>query len=63
MELSEGNTVICYNNTDVTDILTVGKEYQVEKILDADLITLVGVSEPVFIWRFINPDTLPSNHS
>ncbi|EKT7904691.1 MULTISPECIES: hypothetical protein [Klebsiella] len=55
MELSEGNTVICYNNTDVTDILTVGKEYQVEKILDADLMTLVGVSEPVFIWRFISP--------
>ena len=55
MELSEGSIVICYNNTDVTDILTVGNEYQVEKILDADLITLVGVSEPVFIWRFVSP--------
>ncbi|EPK1032809.1 hypothetical protein JNA99_07005 [Klebsiella oxytoca] len=55
MELSEGSTVICYNNSDMIDILTAGKEYQVEKILDADLITLVGVSEPVFIWRFVSP--------
>ncbi|CAH5004589.1 MULTISPECIES: hypothetical protein [Klebsiella] len=55
MELSEGSTVICYNNSDMKDILTAGKEYQVEKILDADLITLVGVSEPVFIWRFVSP--------
>ncbi|MDZ7496276.1 hypothetical protein U5E82_05960 [Klebsiella oxytoca] len=55
MELSEGNTVICYNNTDMKDILTVGKEYRIEKILDSDLITLVGVSEPVFIWRFVSP--------
>ncbi|EKT7900111.1 hypothetical protein ACT49M_000803 [Klebsiella oxytoca] len=54
MELSEGSIVICYNNTDVTDILTVGNEYQVEKILDVDLMTLVGVSEPVFVWRFID---------
>ncbi|HDZ9518111.1 TPA: hypothetical protein RUZ98_001154 [Klebsiella pneumoniae] len=53
MELSEGSTVICCNNTDVTDILTVGNEYQVEKILDADLMKLVGVSDPVFVWRFI----------
>ncbi|HAT3659279.1 hypothetical protein [Klebsiella oxytoca] len=56
MELSEGSTVTCYNNIEMQDILTVGKEYQVEKILDADLITLVGVSEPVFIWRFVNPE-------
>ena len=54
MELSEGSTVICCNNTDVTDILTVGNEYQVEKILDADLMKLVGVSDPVFVWRFID---------
>ena len=58
MELSEGSTVICYNNSDMKDFLTAGKEYQVEKILDADLITLIGVSEPVFIWRFILPDIL-----
>ena len=55
MGLSEGSTVTCYNNTDMKDILTTGKEYQVEKILDADLITLVGVSDPVFIWRFVSP--------
>ena len=55
MELSEGSTVICYNNSDMKDFLTAGKEYQVEKILDADLITLIGVSEPVFIWRFVSP--------
>ncbi|EPF2286160.1 hypothetical protein ACSQ2S_003519 [Klebsiella oxytoca] len=58
MELSEGSTVICYNNSDMKDILTAGKEYQVEKILDADLITLVGVSEPVFIWRFRDPNSV-----
>ena len=58
MELSEGSTVICYNNADMKDILTAGKEYQVEKILDADLITLVGVSEPVFIWRFRDPNSV-----
>lgn len=57
MDISVGSIVICYNNTDVTDILTVGNEYQVEKILDADLMTLVGVSEPVFIWRFVDPDS------
>ena len=56
MGLSEGSTVTCYNNTDMKDILPTGKEYQVEKILDADLITLVGVSDPVFIWRFAAPD-------
>ncbi|CAH5267424.1 hypothetical protein [Klebsiella oxytoca] len=53
MELSEGSSVTCYNNSDMRDILTAGKVYQVDKILDADLITLVGVSEPVFIWRFV----------
>ncbi len=58
MDISVGSIVICYNNTDVTDILTVGNEYQVEKILDADLMTLVGVSEPVFIWRFVDPDSV-----
>ena len=58
MELSEGSSVTCYNNTDMNDILTVGNEYLVEKILDADLMTLVGVSEPVFIWRLIAPDIL-----
>ena len=55
MELSEGSSVTCYNNTDMNDILTVGNEYLVEKILDDDLMTLGGVSEPVFIWRFISP--------
>ena len=54
MDISVGSIVICYNNTDVTDILTVGNEYQVEKILDVDLMTLVGVSEPVFVWMFID---------
>lgn len=58
MELSEGSTVICYNNSDMKDILTAGKEYQVEKILDVDLMTLVGVSEPVFIWRFRDPNSV-----
>lgn len=58
MDISVGSIVICYNNTDVTDILTVGNEYLVEKILDADLMTLVGVSEPVFIWRFVGPDSV-----
>ncbi|EOG2011406.1 hypothetical protein ACK5EC_006025 [Klebsiella oxytoca] len=57
MELSEGSTVICYNNADMKDILTAGKEYQVEKIIDDDLMKLIDVSELVFIWRFINPDT------
>lgn len=33
MELSEGSTVICYNNADMKDILTAGKEYRAEKIL------------------------------
>lgn len=55
MGLTKGSIVICYNNSDMKDILTAGKEYQVEEILDADLITLVGVSEPVFIWRFVSP--------
>lgn len=54
MDISVGSIVICCNNTDVTDILTVGNEYQVEKILDSDLMKLVGVSEPVFVWRFID---------
>ncbi|CAH5123693.1 hypothetical protein [Klebsiella oxytoca] len=63
MELTKGSIVICYNNDYMTDILTIGKEYKVEEILDEDLMRVVGVSEPVFIWRFINPDTLPSNHS
>lgn len=58
MELSEGSTVICNNNSDMKDILTVGNEYQVEKILDVDLMTLVGVSEPVFIWRFRDPNSV-----
>lgn len=57
MELSEGSTVICYNNADMKDILTIGNEYEVEEILDEDLMRVVGVSDPVFIWRFINPDT------
>ncbi|MFM0824485.1 hypothetical protein [Klebsiella oxytoca] len=56
MELSEGSTVICYNNSDMKDILTAGNEYQVEKIFDDDLIKLVGVSDPVFAWRFVNPE-------
>nr|DAU92361.1 MAG TPA: hypothetical protein [Bacteriophage sp.] len=54
MEISEGCIVTCYNDTDMKDILQFGDEYQVEKILDEDLITLVGVSEPVFVWRFID---------
>ncbi|HBR2052477.1 MULTISPECIES: hypothetical protein [Klebsiella] len=57
MGLSEGSTVICYNNADMKDILTMGKEYQIEKIIDDDLMKLIDVSELVFIWRFINPDT------
>lgn len=54
MEISEGCIVTCYNDTDMKDILQFGDEYQVEKILDEDLITLVGVSEPVFVWRLID---------
>ncbi|EPJ6960622.1 hypothetical protein [Klebsiella pneumoniae] len=57
MGLSEGSTVICYNNADMKDILTMGKAYQIEKIIDDDLMKLIDVSELVFIWRFINPDT------
>lgn len=57
MELSEGSAVICYNNANMKDILTMGKEYQIEKIIDDDLMKLIDVSELVFIWRFINPDT------
>lgn len=57
MWLSEGSVVTCYNNTDMKDILTIGSDYQVEKIIDDDFMKLIDVSELVFIWRFINPDT------
>lgn len=57
MGLSEGSTVICYNNADMKDILTIGSDYQIEKIIDDDLMKLIDMSELVFIWRFINPDT------
>lgn len=58
MDISVGSIVICYNNTDVTDILTVGKEYEVEEILDEDLMRVVSVSDPVFIWRFRDPNSV-----
>lgn len=57
MWLSEGSVVTCYNNTDMKDTLTIGSDYQVEKIIDDDLMKLIDVSELVFIWRFINPGT------
>ncbi|BBK13109.1 hypothetical protein [Klebsiella quasipneumoniae] len=58
MGLTKGSTVICYNNADMKDILTVGNEYEVEEILDEDLMRVVGVSDPVFIWRFVDPDSV-----
>lgn len=58
MELTKGSIVICYNNDYMTDILTIGKEYEVEEILDEDLMRVVGVSDPVFIWRFRDPNSV-----